>query len=393
MKGKIAEYLARCQDCQQDKVEHQHPAGLLQPLPLPEWKWETILLDFITGLPKTQKHNDSIMVVIDKLSKSTHFIPLKSTFKAINIAEIFMKEIFRLHGIPKMVISDRDVKFTSAFWKELFARLNTNLNFSTSYHPQTDGNTKRTNQIVEDMLCMYVRTKLKKWEDYLQLVEFAYNNGYQTSAKISPFEVLYGRKCTTLISWDNPADRLMVGPEMLQEMENMVRKVQQNLKEAQNRQKSYANQKRRNLKFQVGYHVYLKVKARKSSLKLGNCAKLAPRFCGPFEILARIGPVAYQLALPANLRIHNVFHISLWKKYVHDPTHMIDWNLVQVEPKGEFQVEPLQILDPREIALRNRVITQVKVQWKHLSPKEATWELEGDLQKYHPIMFQERNEH
>jgi hypothetical protein len=187
------------------------------------------------------------MVVIDKLGNSAHFVPVKSTFKAINIAEIFMKYIFRLHGIPKMVISDRDVKFTSAFWKELFVGLNTNLNSSTSYHPQTDGQIKRTNQIIEDMLCMYVRTKPNKWQDYLHLVEFAYNNGYQTLAKLISFEILYGIKCTTPISWDNPADRIMVGPEMLQEMENMVRKVQQNLKEAHDRQKSYADQKRRHL--------------------------------------------------------------------------------------------------------------------------------------------------
>jgi hypothetical protein len=172
------------------------------------------------------------MVVIDKLSKSAHFILVKSTFKPINIAEIFMKEIFRLHGIPKTVISNRDVKFTSSFWKELFVGLNTNLDFSTSYHPQIDGKTKRMNQIMEDMLCMYVRTKPSKWKDYLHLVEFSYNNGYQTLAKLSPFEVLYDINCTTLISWDNLVDRLMVGPEMLQEMENMVRKVQQNLKEA-----------------------------------------------------------------------------------------------------------------------------------------------------------------
>jgi hypothetical protein len=163
------------------------------------------------------------MVVIDKLSNSSHFIPVKSTFKAINITEIFMKEIFRLHGIPKMVISNRDVKFTSAFWKELFAGINTNLNFSTNYNPQTDGLTKRTNQIIEDMLHMYVRTKPNKWEDYLHLVEFAYNNGYQTSTKLSPFEVLYERIRTTPISWDNSVERLMVGPEMLQETENMVR--------------------------------------------------------------------------------------------------------------------------------------------------------------------------
>ena len=128
-------------------------------------------------------------------------------------------------------------------------------------------------------------------------------------------------------------------------MENMVRKVQQNLKEAQDRQKNYADQKRRHLEFQVGDHVYLKVKAWKSPLKLGNCAKFAPKFCGPFKILARIGPIAYQFALPANMRIHNVFHISLLKKYIHDPTHMIDWNLVQVEPEREFQVEPLRIME------------------------------------------------
>jgi hypothetical protein len=141
------------------------------------------------------------------------------------------------------------------------------------------------------------------------------------------------------------------------------------------------------VEFQVGDHVYLKVKAWKSSLRLGMCAKLAPRFCGPFEILARIGPVAYQLALPANLRIHNVFHVSLLKNYIHDPTHMIDWNLVQAEPEGDFQVELLRILDRRKITLRNKVVAQVKVQWKHFSREEATWELEGYSQKSHPIMF------
>jgi hypothetical protein len=123
-----------------------------------------------------------------------------------------MKEMFRLHCIPKMWISDRDVKFTSTFWKELFVGLNTNLNSSTSYHPQMDGQTEWTNQIVEYILHMYVRTKPSKWEEYLHLVEFAYNNGYQTLAKMSPFEVLYEKKCTTVISWDNPVDKLMVGP-------------------------------------------------------------------------------------------------------------------------------------------------------------------------------------
>jgi hypothetical protein len=151
------------------------------------------------------------MVVIDKLSKSSHFIPVRSTFKDINIDKIFMKEIFRLHGIPKMVISDRDVKFTSSFWKELFAGINTNLNFSMSYHPQMDGHTERTNQTIEYMIHMYVIKKPREWEGYLHLVEFSYNNGYQTLAKLSPFEILYEKKCTTPISWDNTVQNLMVG--------------------------------------------------------------------------------------------------------------------------------------------------------------------------------------
>jgi hypothetical protein len=139
MKGETVEYLAKCMECQQVKTEHQHPTGLLQPLPIPEWKWEIISMDFITSLPRSSKKNDSIMVVVDKLSKETHFILVKSTYKEINIADIFMKEIFRLHGIPKVVISDRDVKFTGNFWKALFKGLDTQLNFSTAYHPQTDG--------------------------------------------------------------------------------------------------------------------------------------------------------------------------------------------------------------------------------------------------------------
>ena len=163
------------------------------------------------------------MVVVDKLSKAAHFIPIKSTYKAVHIIEIFMKEIFRLHGIPKMVISDRDAKFTRTFWKALFKGLDTQLNFSTTFHPQTDGQTERVNQILEDMLRMYVMNQPKKWEEYLHLVEFAYNNHFQASAKLSPFEILYGRKCNTLISWTSHVDRIMLGPEMLKDMELTVK--------------------------------------------------------------------------------------------------------------------------------------------------------------------------
>ena len=154
-------------------------------------------MDFITSLPKNFQQHDSIMVVVDKLSKFAHCIPIKSTYKVVNIADIFMKEIFRLHGVQKVIVSYRDAKFTCKFQKSLFKGLGTQWNFSNTYHPQTDGQTKRVNQVLEDMLRMYVMDKPGKWEDYLHLVEFDYNNNFQVSVGMSPFEKLYGCKCNT----------------------------------------------------------------------------------------------------------------------------------------------------------------------------------------------------
>eukprot|EP00253_Pinus_taeda_P033985 PITA_33985 len=387
MKKQVVEYLPRCLECQQIKAEHQHPVGLLQPLPIPEWKWETISMDFITGLPRTKKGNDSMMVVVDKLSKVAHFIPVQSTYKAVQIAHLFMQNVFRLHGLPKVIISDRDVKFISTFWRTLFAELGTQLNFSTAYHPQTDGQTERVNQVLEDMLRAYVMLKPGQWEEYLHLVEFAYNNGYHTSTQLSPFEVLYGRKCRTPSSWGGPEDKLSLGPEMLKDMEDMVKRVRANLKVAQDRKKSFANRKRRFTEYKVGDHMFVRIQTRRSTLQWSGCAKLAPRYFGPFQILARVGPVAYQLALPSHIRIHNVFHVSVLKKYVYDPKHVIRWQDVRVELEGEVLVEPQSILDRREVRLRKRVITQVKVLWQHYGLEEATWEDEELIRKAYPNLF------
>jgi hypothetical protein len=174
------------------------------------------------------------MVVVDKLRNSTHFIPIKSTCKAIDFANIFIKEIFRLHGVPKEIVSARDTKFTSNFWKSLMVGLETKLLFSTTYHPQTNGYTERVNQILEYMLRMHVMNQPKKWEDYLPLVEFAYKNGYQESLKMSPFEVLYGRACNNPVIWSNLMNIVTIGPDMLKEMEQQVTQIKQNLKVAQN---------------------------------------------------------------------------------------------------------------------------------------------------------------
>ena len=144
MRIDIVDFIARCLECQQIKTKHHNLARLLQPLPVPEWKWEVISMDFIIGLSKIRRQNESIMVVVDKISKESHFIPVKYTYKDINIADIFMKEIFILHSVPKIVILDRDAKFMGNFWKALFKGLCIQLNFSTAYHPQTNGKMKKS---------------------------------------------------------------------------------------------------------------------------------------------------------------------------------------------------------------------------------------------------------
>jgi hypothetical protein len=344
-------------------------------------------MDFITKLPRTNKQHDSIMVVVDNLTKVAHFVPVKLTHKAANIVDVYMKEISRLHGMPKTMVSDRDSKFTSKFWKGLFNGFGTNLNFSIAYHQESDGKTERVNQVIEDMLRMYVMDKPSKWEDYLHLVEFDYNNGYQASLKMNPFEALYGRKCNTPVSWDKLADKAVVGPDLLREMEEKMIKIKQNLKAAQDRQKSYANNVITHREFKVGDHVFLKVRANRISLKLGNCSKLAARYCGPFEILERIGPVACMIALPASMSIHNVFHVSFLKKYIHDANHVIDWNVIQAEQEGTFQVHPVRILDRQIKQLWNQSIGLVKVQWTWYGPKDATWEHEDAMRGEYPHLL------
>ena len=155
-----------------------------------------------------------------------------------------MKEIFRLHGVPKVIISDRDINFTGNFWMDMFKGLGTQLNFISVYHPQADGKTVRVNNILEDMLRMYVMDKYGKWEDHLRLVEFAYNNNFQVSTRMSPFEILYGSKCNTPIYWSSLIDGLMIGLELLKDMELIVKQVQKNLKASQYKKKSYVNLKR-----------------------------------------------------------------------------------------------------------------------------------------------------
>ncbi|KAA0036185.1 reverse transcriptase [Cucumis melo var. makuwa] len=266
------------QDLKQVKAPRQKPAGLLQPLSVLEWKWENVSMDFITGLPRTLRGFTVIWVVVDRLTKSAHFIPGKFTYTASKWAQLYMSEIVRLHGVPVSIVSDRDAYFTSKFWKGLQTTIGTRLDFSTAFHPQTD-----------------VIRLLLAWHRL--------------------------RPCTT-----NTVD-----PPFAET--------------AQSRQKSYPDVKRKDLEFDVGNKVFLKVAPMRGVLRFKRRGKLSPRFVGPFEILERIGAVAYRLALPPSLSaVHDVFHVSMLRKYVSDPSHVVDYEPLEIDENLSYTEQPVEVL-------------------------------------------------
>jgi hypothetical protein len=206
MKRDVAAHVALCDTCHRVKAEHQKPARLLQPLKVPEWKWEEIGMDFIVGLPRTPVGYDSIWIIVDRLTKVAHFIPIKTTHSGARLAELYMSRIVCLHGVPKRIVSDRGTQFTSRFWEKIHESMDTKLNFSSAYHPQTDGQTERTNQILKDMLRACALKHGSSWDKSLLYAEFFYNNSYQASLKMAPFEALYGRKCRTPLYWSQTGE-------------------------------------------------------------------------------------------------------------------------------------------------------------------------------------------
>jgi hypothetical protein len=215
IKRAIAKYVALCDNCRRVKAGRQRNTGLLQPLTIPQWKWEEISMDFIIGLPTTQYGYDSIWVIIDCFSKVAHFVSVKITYKGAKLEELYIIRIMCLHGVPKKIVSDRGTQFTSRFWEKLHEAMDTRFNFSSVYHPQTDGQTKRVNQILEDMLRACALKDSKSWDKCLSYAEFSYNNNYQKSLKMSSFEVLYGRKCRTPLFWNEPRGNQVFEPEIL----------------------------------------------------------------------------------------------------------------------------------------------------------------------------------
>ncbi|KAJ9556252.1 LOW QUALITY PROTEIN: hypothetical protein OSB04_010866 [Centaurea solstitialis] len=390
MKRDVARYVERCLTCLRVKAEHQRPHGKLQPLDIPVWKWEHITMDLITKLPRTSRSYDAIWVIVDRLTKSAHFIAIRESSSAEALADIYVKEIVARHGVPVTIISDRDVRFTSRFWGKFHEDLGTRLQFSTAFHPQTDGQSERTIQTLEDMLRACVLDFGGSWDTYLPLAEFSYNNSFHASIGMPPYEMLYGRRCRTPICWGEVGQRELGSTEIVQKTTESIEMIRERLRTAQSRQKSYADRRRSDLEFQVGDKVLLKVSPWKGVIRFRKRGKLGPRFIGPFKVIARVGKVAYRLELPPELnQIHDTFHVSQLRKCLADETAHVPIDDIQVDERLNYIERPIAILERKTKSLRNKEIGLVKVQWEHRKGSEWTWEPEAEMRSNYPELFQD----
>ncbi|GJT41764.1 putative reverse transcriptase domain-containing protein [Tanacetum coccineum] len=388
MKADIATYVSKCLTCAKVKAEHQRQSGLLVQPEIPQWKWDNITMDFVTKLPKSSQGYDTIWVIVDRLTKSAIFIPMKETDPLEKLARMYLKEVVTRHGIPVSIICDRDPRFASNFWRSLQKALGTSLDMSTAYHPQTDGQSERTIQTLEDMLRACVIDFGNGWVKHLPLVEFSYNNSYHASIKAAPFEALYGRKCRSPVCWAEVGEVQLTGPEIVQETTEKIIQVKQRMQAARDRQKSYADLKRKPMEFEVGDKVMLKVSPWKGVVRFGKRGKLNPRFVGPFKVIKRVGDVAYKLELPEELsRVHNTFHVSNLKKCHADEPLAVPLDGLHFDDKLQFVEEPIEITDREVKRLKRSRIPLVKVRWNSKRGPEFTWEREDQFKKKYPHLF------
>ncbi|GJY57061.1 putative reverse transcriptase domain-containing protein [Tanacetum coccineum] len=272
--------------------------------------------------------------------------------------------------------------------KSLNKALGTRLDMSTAYHSETDGQSERTIQTLEDMLRACVLDFGKGWDRHLPLVEFSYNNSYHTSIKAAPFEALYGRKCRSPICWAEVGDSQLTGPKIIHETTEKIVQIKSRIQAARDRQKSCADVRRKPLEFQVGDKVMLKVSPWKGMIRFGKQGKLNPRYIGPFKIIAKVGTVAYRLELPEKLsRVHSTFHVSKMKKCLADEPLAIPLDEIQVDDKLNFIEEPVEIMDREVKRLKQSRIPIVKVRWNSRRGPEFTWEREDQMQKKYPHLF------
>jgi hypothetical protein len=383
MAREVQDFVQQCTVCQQSKYSTQKQSGLLQPLPIPQQVWEDISMDFITHLPASHGKT-TIWVIVDRLTKYAHFFALPPKFSAATVASLFLTEVYKLHGMPRTIVSDRDRLFISQFWKELFRLQGTTLAYSSSYHPQTDGQTEVTNRILETYLRCFVCDTPRLWVNFLALAEHWYNTTYQSAIRMTPFEALYGRAPPSIRSYTDSATNVASLDDLLRHRQQVMTILKANLGKAQSRMRSLADAHRQDRQFKVDDWVWLKLTPYRQNTVRPRCSpKLSSRFFGPFQITKVINTVAYELALPASARIHPVFHVSKLKPFKGQPPATIP----ELDPEvigPLLEVQPLAVLSFRTVQHNSGPIRQALVHWSGLTPQEATWETVDSLLQRFP---------
>jgi hypothetical protein len=379
MDKEIESYVTSCDACQRNKPSQRATMGLMRPLPIPDRPWQQVSMDLITALPRSRSGNDAIVVFVDKLTKMVHYVATTTNVTAPQLADLFMREVVRHHGVPESILSDRDPRFTANFWRAFWNQLGTKLVMSTAYHPQTDGQTERANRTLEEQLRSYINDRQTDWDEHLSALELAFNNSKHASTGFTPFHLNTGREVSLPIDHAIKAARDSTShdaAERIRHLTDILTKAKANLAKAQQRQAHYADEHRRHVTFIVGDQVLLSTEHLKMRSAVGS-PKFASKYIGPFKVKRVVGDNAYELDLPVQLQIHPVLNISRLKSYKDgmiafpsrpQPHARPPPDVIEADGTTLWEVESV-------LASRGRgARLQYLVRWKGYPLWEASWE-------------------
>ena len=364
-------FVRHCDSCERNKSSTQKPHGELKPLQIPRTTWSSVSLDLITQLPTTRSGHSTIMVMVDRLSKMVHLAAMASDGTA-ECLKVFLQHVICKHGVPDELITDRDPRFTSSMWAELMESQSIKMCLSSAYHPQSDGQTERMNRVLEDNLRHYVAPNQEDWDEHLPWAEFAMNNAFNHSIQDTPFRIVYGKDP------EHPATVRRTGAEhnpaakqLRMQIQSGIERAKAAMLNAQQRYKAYADKKTSPLQLKVGDRVLLSTKNLRSRAQ--GAMKLMPRFIGPFPVEECVNDQAFRLKLPASMRLHNVFHVSLLEPYREDGSYQPPPATVFID--GDIRYDVAEVLDARSTGSRRQFL----VRWEGYGPEHDTWEDEKNL--------------